>query len=397
MSQMNARRRSTVHDLATLRLHRDGTRVLNSDTNRSSRRAKHAIRDARGNWVAQDAGGLGNVKQRRNVPQPSEDNASESDDADIADDPPSPRTDKGKARAHEELDSEVEHDLNPRARKRRRFDEDFGYLASHSSPALVPPGDSEQPLFHGEEDIPGALPVPSSDLLKCLHYFASTYYTAMGQLYDASREFRKQKKARSAEKSRATHKPRASSSAVLKGSSVHEAPHSSGEEEIVSSDADPTNEDPVENPASGSKVQVAKTARKRGRRQVRPMEKDMYRVFDGSALVALGMLFQEHIARTIETRVPGGWEIEMASVERTERKEAKNARKAKEMRERRHPVKDNLEGREDDEELSPESEGEQQSSEETESDDEIEDASATKNVALKRHSSVAAGGDSGSS
>lgn len=162
---MNGRRRSTVHDLAALRLHRDGTRVLNSDTNRSSRRAKYAVHDSRGNWVAQDAGGLANVKQRRAASRPDDEAGAPEpeEDVDVLDETQhSPSSSKGKSRAREDEDPEGEHGINPRARKRRRFDEDLSYLTSASTPALASPVDIEKPDVRGEEQEPGALPVPSS-------------------------------------------------------------------------------------------------------------------------------------------------------------------------------------------------------------------------------------------
>lgn len=165
LSQMNTRRRTTVHDLAALRLHRDGTRVLNSDTNRSSRRAKYATHDSRGNWIAQDAGGLANVKQRRSAHQPeNDDGPSEPEENEDAPDgtQPSPSSSKGKGRPREDEDAEDEPGRKPRARKRRRFDEDLGYLASVSTPALASSADIENPDFRVGEQEPEARPVPSS-------------------------------------------------------------------------------------------------------------------------------------------------------------------------------------------------------------------------------------------
>lgn len=63
---MSQRRYNTVHDLAALRLHPDGSRVSTSSVqNVRPRGAKHVTQDARGNWIARDAGGLGRVKKRR--------------------------------------------------------------------------------------------------------------------------------------------------------------------------------------------------------------------------------------------------------------------------------------------------------------------------------------------
>ena len=172
---MNTRRRTTVHDLAALRVHRDGSRVANSDSNSSSRRAKYAIRDARGNWVAKDAGGLGTIKQRRVASQPegeqAEDDGDESEpDADEermeqVEEGASQKMDKGKGRVRESGDEE-DITMNARAQKRRRFDEDFSYLNPNALPTLIPhpiprPED-EDPQAHPTGDDPGTFPVPSA-------------------------------------------------------------------------------------------------------------------------------------------------------------------------------------------------------------------------------------------
>ncbi|KAI8989867.1 hypothetical protein BD414DRAFT_414564 [Trametes punicea] len=285
---MNPRRRSTVHDLAALRLHRDGTRVLNSDTNVASRRAKHAVRDARGNWIARDAGGLGSVKQRRSAPHDGPDGVEEDEEA-LDDVSLPPENGKGKRRAREDKDSDAEDALNPRARKRRRFDKDLSYLASRSSSAARQPANSEGTPPQSVE-LPGELPVPSSDLLKCLHYFASTYYTAMGQLYDATREVRKQRRARQLEKAKTTAKVTRANRAQSEGTSAYEPPHTPGDNQIKPSDEeleDAKEENSIDEQDTQSQAEK-RVRKKRGRKQWRPMEKDMYRIFDGSALMAIG-------------------------------------------------------------------------------------------------------------
>lgn len=61
-------RLSTIYDYATLRLHRDGTRVQQSDENYTvPKRKKLAVRDTDGNWIAKDAGGLGMVNRTRYI------------------------------------------------------------------------------------------------------------------------------------------------------------------------------------------------------------------------------------------------------------------------------------------------------------------------------------------
>ncbi|RPD67459.1 hypothetical protein L226DRAFT_477930 [Lentinus tigrinus ALCF2SS1-7] len=337
---MNPRRRSTVHDLAALRLHRDNSRVLNSDTNLSSRRAKYALRDARGNWIAQDAGGLGKVKKRRSASQPdgSEDATEPEVDEEGTEDvrsSPSPSKDKGKGRAQEDGRDEDDVLLNPRAQKRRRFDEDLSYLESRSqSLSVLTPNDEPVPSQVGE-DLPEALPTPSSDLLKCLHHFASSYYTAMGQLYDATREARQERKIRRLAKRQEAGTASSSRAASSEATKVDVDEEDSGEESSESSEGD-EDVDEAESPTKDGK-----TSRKKRRRRVErhPMDKDMYKIFDGSALVALGMLLQEHVVHSLDSHVPPGWEKEMALIERNRRREERRTRQAQRMRDMRHPVK----------------------------------------------------------
>lgn len=67
---MSIRRKSTTHDLATLRLHPDGSRVQQSSVNARHRTAGSTVVDSRGNWVAKDAGGKSSVKKRRTINNP---------------------------------------------------------------------------------------------------------------------------------------------------------------------------------------------------------------------------------------------------------------------------------------------------------------------------------------
>lgn len=64
---MSIRRKSTTHDLATLRLHPDGSRVQQSSVNRRRRTAGSTVVDSRGNWVAKDASGKTSVRTRRSI------------------------------------------------------------------------------------------------------------------------------------------------------------------------------------------------------------------------------------------------------------------------------------------------------------------------------------------
>ncbi|TBU45203.1 hypothetical protein BD309DRAFT_956803 [Dichomitus squalens] len=342
----NARRRTTVHDVAALRIHRDGTRVANSDTNRRSRRAKYTVRDARGNWIAKDAGGLGTVTSRPGASK--EDDGQDEDASEVEADEllqeelrPSQRKDKGKGRA---IDDEGDIAVNTRAGKRSRFDEDFSFLNPGAEPALLPSQTGEPLHPHPEGRAFKTIPVPSSDLLKCLHYFASAYYTAMGQLYDAGRESRKERKMRRAQRLKATAIA-SSSRPRSEPKSAEYSEDSSAAEDIEFTEDEQDIEEPAEEDGGDDRtdgegkegVERGNPKNKRPKTR-RPMEKDMYKLFDGSALMALGMLLQEHVAESLESNIPEGWEREMALVARERKLEKKRAWKAQDMRKRRRPA-----------------------------------------------------------
>lgn len=127
------KRRSTVHDLSSLRLHPDGTRVGSSSNNHRPRNAKYVVQDRRGNWIARDAGGSGQVKQRRSIRSDAEeqDEKTEEYEDDIS------AADKGKARAQEEDAAEADNAVKDRRAVRRNlFTDDLDFL-SPSSPLLA--------------------------------------------------------------------------------------------------------------------------------------------------------------------------------------------------------------------------------------------------------------------
>ena len=111
---MSTRRLSTVHDLASLRLHPDGTRVQNNDKNLRIRASKYAARDSKGNWYARDAGGTGQVKQRFAKSRREDAEEEESSAAEEA-------NSKGKQRAGSESEDERNHE---KRRRRPRTKED---------------------------------------------------------------------------------------------------------------------------------------------------------------------------------------------------------------------------------------------------------------------------------
>ena len=106
--------------------------------------------------------------------------------------------------------------------------------------------------------------MPEQDLLKSLHHFAASYYSDKGQLIDASRIARQRKRENG-------HNETGSRPTSL--STVDSIP---GEE----SDYNETDVAPT------SSVML-QTQEKKGK-QGADLVKDMYKMFDGSALVALG-------------------------------------------------------------------------------------------------------------
>ena len=175
--------------------------------------------------------------------------------------------------------------------------------------------------------------------MKSLHYFASSYYTAMDQLYDASREARIERKIRRIEK--------------LKKAESASSSRATSEAWLSDTDEDDNREENEDESEGGSSEK--KGGRKRGRyKRLGPMDKDMYKMFDGSALMALGMptcpvmsfwssktdistgmLFQEHIAEVLNQHIPEGWEKEMVAAERIRKAEGVRLRKTRERQSRR--------------------------------------------------------------
>ncbi|KAH9942599.1 hypothetical protein B0H21DRAFT_780007 [Amylocystis lapponica] len=246
---MSSRRRTTVHDLAALRLHPDGSRVPNSQNN------------LQGNWIAQDAGGLGTVKKRRSAHKDQDIEEGESFDLAGGDD----EIGESSQRRHDEVVDEA-LEGNTRGRKRRRFHDDLGFL---EAPQIIP-----QPIRAHH---------PPYDLLKCLHHFASAYYGAMGQLYDASKEARRTKRLRRLKRLRRQ---------ANAGDDEREKHEGSGKEDD-----------------SGQETVSSEKIKTRERHWTAKASKtDMYKIFDGSALMAIGMLVQEHIEGLLAANIPAGWE-----------------------------------------------------------------------------------------
>lgn len=260
MTTKRANRRSTVQDYATLRLHLDGTRVELRSPQRSDlhhSRTRRAGRDARGNRVARDAAGLGVVPKR---PAMLEDGHVEtvSFGPDVAgDEPPSAEPRRSNRRKRRRLNYDVE------------FLRDTGNVPGSANAARET-----------------SWPVPSSDLLKCVNYFACQYYAARGLLLDRSRAYSREKEPRKAEDRQK----------VRTGDSGDCPFVEDGED-----DGNVEREDCYESESTGHEGTGAYS-------EGLP---DMYKALDGSALVAIGMLLQELVSTLLRPNVPPGWETEM--------------------------------------------------------------------------------------
>lgn len=108
------------------------------------------------------------------------------------------------------------------------------------------------------------------DLLKCLHHFAANYYSNKGQLTDTSRIARQKKRAK-----------------IVTGTGTRSGSLSTANS-ISSEESD------------GSGVDIAPTSPTipQNPEQRQDLVKDMYKIFDGSALVALGKHSSKPSARS---------------------------------------------------------------------------------------------------
>lgn len=146
------KRKSTVHDLSSLRLHPDGSRVGSSSSNVRPRSAKYVVKDLRGNWIARDAAGRGTVNQRRSRRLQSKDADEAEQDEDDDAEPRIPSEVKGKGKAVEGSNHFVEEITrkDPRAVKRKLFADDISFL----SPALTSAAVTDEAFIPGAaEDV----------------------------------------------------------------------------------------------------------------------------------------------------------------------------------------------------------------------------------------------------
>ncbi|KAF9035915.1 hypothetical protein BJ165DRAFT_1355169, partial [Panaeolus papilionaceus] len=204
---MTEPRRSTVYDYSDLRLHPDGSRVYQKDSNRQLWLANKVVQTANKTWIATDAGGSmkvrkfrGRVKKKAVESEEGEEfNLDDVGGLDDAEQDESSRDEEGESGQKRKLKKKVDG----RTIKRRKFLQDYSFLGSGDESKAASP----KPAVPMEQPATTPLPhhdpfpfEPSADLLKYIHRFAAEFYTERGELLNISREFRKQRKARRLEK-----------------------------------------------------------------------------------------------------------------------------------------------------------------------------------------------------
>jgi hypothetical protein len=266
MASGSQKRLTTVHDRAALRVHPDGTKV-------ASRESRYVIEDLRGNRIAKNAGGTGHVKKRKWAvisDEESEQFETETDEYQSSENQ-STSTDSlaGEVESEEEVNKPKRQKKDPRTTKRARFHQNFDFVLSGKNGAETLSA-SRNPLL--PSSVGYAFPriwcladfLTEQDLLKCLHHFAAEYYSDRGQLIDASRIAREKKKAKT----------------NIDGG------NESGSQSTMDflPDEGPDHAHPDVAPTTSAMLQTPKRKGRQGADLVR----DMYKMFDGSALVALG-------------------------------------------------------------------------------------------------------------
>lgn len=257
--------RPTVHDLSSLSLHPTGARAKREETN--------VVQDARGNLIAKDAAGWSRVVRRRREKEEEEEEEEEKE-----------MMVKGKAKdisPDEYLEMYVNQPKGMRAHKRRRIAHDVDFLQSRENdgnnldlPAPSSVSICPLSLLHKTYSL-------VQDLLKQIHHFASHYYAAHDLLFDSKREYRKARKEKKDKKKKA--KPRE------QGREREEEENTDIEEDTDSVDeAESGKED--EGSEDGEEEDKSKPQpKRRGKKgEKKTLRRNMYKVFDGSALMTLG-------------------------------------------------------------------------------------------------------------
>ncbi|OJA18094.1 hypothetical protein AZE42_04178 [Rhizopogon vesiculosus] len=310
---MSIRRKSTTHDLATLRLHPDGSRVQQSSVNRKLRKARSTVSDIRGNWIARDAGGRADVSKTRTRTATAGAQAQDGDGEifdihlsdDLGEEGLTTRTNaKGKQKATEsdaEDSSGGRTGKDSRARKRLGFTQDLSFLAPSPFRFTRESGleselssEDNSSSESASEAVKITLPDPSPELLKCIHHFASRYYQEKGVLSDRSRDHRGERKARQSKKGEANiHYQTTTKPALWTRHSSLDGDDDDDDDDDHDDEWEDEDDDEMEDEDMEDAEEGEGASRQEGHL------KDMYKALDGSALVAIGIILQEQIAHTM--------------------------------------------------------------------------------------------------
>ncbi|KAI0053437.1 hypothetical protein FA95DRAFT_744656 [Auriscalpium vulgare] len=302
----NRRRLTTVHDFSALRLHPDGSRVTSEagpsqpTTQLYPRNKSSAVKDTRGHWIAKDAAGHVGVKKRKRAEADGDGEDFERDVSEAGLDDEETGT---------QFSEKVRRRKRTRAEKRQAFANNLEFLGSESA-LLSVRGLSEAP---NSEHEPGGRAVPSSDLLKCIHYFASHYYTAHGMLTDKARVYRQEKAER--RRQRLEAEDIFASWREDSDEEVDQLAEEDDEDEldvrVLNEDENGEDKEQGEEGRGGEQGgEHAKVGRWLDEKQT---GQDMYKVLDGSALMAIGLIFREHVASLVKPSIPPGWEEDQAA------------------------------------------------------------------------------------
>jgi len=134
------------------------------------------------------------------------------------------------------------------------------------------------------------------DLLKCIHRYASEYYTESGQLLNSSREYRRQRKIRR-DKKKAKSRTKTSISPTNSRNPSPNDDSLASESETSTRDGDYENEGDSE--VDQSKSKEKDKAQRKGRKRTAKQYRDMYKVFDGSAIMAIGQQLHYYDLKTL--------------------------------------------------------------------------------------------------
>ena len=121
------------------------------------------------------------------------------------------------------------------------------------------------------------------DLLKQIHFFASRYYASQNILLDSSRMHRKERKVKKMKDAAGGAEGEEDEGSVSPGWDEGQEE----EEEEESTDDDETPDPPKKSASTKTTKRNAKLKRREKRRK--ELRRDMYKVFDGSALMVIGI------------------------------------------------------------------------------------------------------------